>query len=158
MSTKVHCKVEPNDWMGISKGRIVSDDPRIDIYVRDASGPRPWTAATEVSRAEFLAAVEKELDVIIINRNELPEMNDQRAQSVLDYYVGSGGLHALTARFLEMLATVEHLETTPPADEAAVDALAALIRKETTPPQDEPLEDLARRLYHAGVRVGGDDK
>lgn len=108
-----------------------------------------------VPRDEFLDAVARELDVIIIDRADLPpveEQNDvlQAGHIFLHRKDQPGRDPGEQAR--AWLALAEHLEHNPPVDEAQVDALAKVIRD-----QGEYLDEsvLARRLVAAGVRMDG---
>jgi len=111
----------------------------------------------KVDRAEFLAAVRDELDVIIIDRADLPpveEQNDvlQAGHIFLHRKDRPGRDPGEQAR--AWLALAEHLEHNPPIDEAQVNALARLVAAETNDTHI-PATALARRLIQAGVRMDG---
>src|SRR5690606_21341085 len=111
----------------------------------------------EVDRAEFLAAVRDELDVIIIDRADLPpveEQNDalQAGHIFLHRKDRPGRDPGEQAR--AWLALDEYLERHPPIDEAQVNALARLVAAETNDTHIAATA-LARRLIQAGVRMDG---
>src|SRR5690625_675761 len=88
-----------------------------------------------VPRDEILDAVATELDVIVIPRTDLPAVEAAEHGDGSLYYVGgqladtfSQTPEKLRHTGRRFLALAEHLEQNPPIDEAAVDALTALIR------------------------------
>lgn len=90
------------------------------------------TLAT-MPRADFIAAVETELGVIVIDKAELPIVTDRGKPGVL--YTGDDARAivdidpvALRAEGLACIALAAHLEAHPPVDEAKVEALGVLIR------------------------------
>lgn len=101
----------------------------------------------DVDRAEFLAAVAAELDVIVIPRSDLPEVTtDDTGQPYLygTPYYGTAADHRADA--LYHLALAEHLDAHPPVDEAQVDALADLAAQF----YGRGPTELARRLVATG--------
>ena len=109
-----------------------------------------------VDRAEFLAAVATELDVITIPRTDLPAVKENA------YGVVARGIDAskhafpplLRAKAYAFLAMAEHLEKNPPIDEAQVDALATLLKDDAQFGLGRPdADEIARRLVKAGVRA-----
>ena len=140
----------------------------LGIYADDANTTNPRVSVTTfvnkhshsvatVDRAEFLDAVARELDVIVIPRSALPEVWVENGRA----YAGreanelysspvDGNLNWSGNYALAVLAVHEHIKANPPVDEAQVDALAKVIRD-----QGEYLDEsvLARRLVAAGVRA-----
>lgn len=126
------------------------------------------TAGTSVPRADFLDAIRTELDVIVIQRSELPEVEasgrhawpiETRPPSPYDdafNSVGATGPNCPNGkpewhrgRALAHLALAEHLDAHPPVDEAQVEALAGLMKQlDYMRP-----ETYARELVQRGVRV-----
>src|SRR5690606_2240131 len=117
----------------------------------------------EVDRAEFLAAVATELDVIVIPRTNLPEVvlterGGLVAQTDTEIAAGIDPAADWTAddarlQALGWLAIAEHLGPNPPGVEAQAAALARLIAAETNGTHIAATA-LARRLIRAGVRMG----
>ena len=130
------------------------------VTVRASNDLMAGTA--EVDRAEFLAAVATELDVIVIPRTNLPEVvlterGGLVAQTDTEIAAGIDPAADWTAddarlQALGWLAIAEHLEHNPPGDEAQVNALARLIAAETNGTHIAATA-LARRLIRAGVRM-----
>lgn len=123
--------------------------------------------AVHVTRADFIAAVETELGVIVIDRAELPFVEPE--VEGFSGYVGLDGegsvatdptpLLASAAQHREQalrhLALADYLEANPPVDEAKVRALAADVKRIANDLMDEaegplPLTELARRLLATG--------
>jgi len=116
----------------------------------------------EVDRAEFLAAVANELDVIITPRTDLPEVTSTNAGGLRAIHGPTGSeatiragdtaadVHSLALCYL---AIAEHLDENA-VDEAQVNALARLVAAETNGTHIAAT-DLARRLIQAGVRMDG---
>jgi len=131
------------------------------VTVRASNDLMAGTA--EVDRAEFLAAVATELDVIVIPRTDLPEVvlterGGLVAQTDTEIAAGINPASNWTAadarlQALGWLALAEHLENNTPIDEAAVDDLANVIR-DTNLGHRLTMGDV-RALVRAGVRVDG---
>lgn len=129
------------------------------VTVRASNGFMAGTA--EVDRAEFLAAVANELDVIITPRSDLPEVTSTYAGGLRAIHGPTGSeatiragdaaadVHSLALCYL---AIAEHLENA--VDEAQVNALARLVAAETNGTHIAATA-LARRLIQAGVRMDG---
>src|SRR5690625_3561848 len=144
------------DTAGTGRFWIIRDaDTHVSVTVSTSDGT--IARASLVARAEFLAAVRDELDVIIIDRADLPpveEQNDvlQAGHIFLHRKDRPGRDPGEQAR--AWLALAEHLEHNPPIDEAQVNALARLVAAETNDTHI-PATALARRLIQAGVRMDG---
>ena len=94
------------------------------VYFQVQDGPTVVNA--DMSRADFIAAVESELDGIFISRADLPRVR----VGIVGEAISSNGWTrsgAAEARrdALHLLAIAEYLDTHPPIDEAQVEALAA---------------------------------
>ena len=114
----------------------------------------------EPTRADFLAAVAAECDVIVIDRAELPE----RVSPSMDgkhlwadaWSVPATNTPDIPRRAARAyLALAEYLDAHPPVDEAQVEALAAVMREALNTPEDGTFrpyvaEDAARRLLATG--------
>lgn len=116
-------------------------------------------AMTDVltSRADFLAAVAKECDVIVVDRAELPKV-ERVSRGDRSFSVGDpDGVTTHTAatakyareRGMGYLAIAEYLDAHPPVDEAQVEALAGMLEREDRGARPFN-EDLARRLLATG--------
>lgn len=117
-------------------GRPTWPNMYIDAYTTDSGDHVEVTATldgaergTTVPRADFLAAVEAELGVIVIDRAELPEVaadgDGLRAGNVkaVGWQTADDARHDA----LGLLAISEHLRANPPIDEAQVEAMAAVV-------------------------------
>ena len=140
-----------------------SGDVSIMVSGADARGAESECNAT-VTRADFLAAVASELnvrivpaDAIVIERRELPEVTREYEHGY--YAVGDrtyGADFDHRAEALRRLAAAEYIDAHQSIDKAQVVALSNLIRtalaegREILPGFND---DLARRLYLAGVRI-----
>lgn len=113
-----------------------------------------YRADAWLPRADFLAAIEAELDVIIIEKADLPEVildADVSGHVAAGPYAGNPRRDGVDHRVWAMahLALAEHLAAHLPVDEAQVEALADLLEQEDRGAR--PLnEDLARRLLATG--------
>src|SRR5690625_972569 len=123
------------------------------VTVRASNGLMAGTA--KVDRAEFLAAVANELDVIVIPRSDLPEVTSTYAGGLRAIHGPTGseatirvGDSAANIRGLALcyLAIAEHRENA--VDEAQVNALARLVAAETNGTHIAATA-LARRLIQA---------
>lgn len=125
------------------------------------------TCASEVTvdRAEFLAAVATELDVIVIDKTTLPETHV--GDGKVDFIYGEQGHVEPIPQGIdadELIALGLALKAHPPIDEAQVDALARGIQSEAAVTGvvilDDTSRNIARRLVAAGVRApqAGDPK
>lgn len=117
--------------------------------------------SVSVAPDKFLAAVATELDVIIINRADLPKVNSTLARGLRAIHSPTGseatvrcGDSADDVRGLALcyLAMAEHLEKNPPVDEAEVNALIRAFIDAGARIEDATFEDLVR----AGVRAPQD--
>lgn len=99
-------------------------------------------------RADFLKAVAAELDVIVVERSELPEVQPRDPKR--GYNVGAVRMLDCSdydaaecrATGLRWLALAEYMDANPPVDEAQVERIAKAVRD----------EDIAR-----GINVGTSD-
>lgn len=132
------------------------------VTVRASNGLMGGTA--KVDRAEFLAAVADELDVIVIPRTDLPAVEAAEHGDGSLYYVGgqladtfSQTPEKLRHTGRRFLALAEHLEQNPPIDEAQVGALWNLMAQHHDDARNQVDEvygrALARCLVAAGVRA-----
>lgn len=160
MSTEIKDTRCETDWLRIFPVRS-GDEPEVSVTARD-SDPGA-TAETIVSRADFLAAVATECDVIVIDRATLPEVTEKhvRGGTVLvltngdgtEWSVGSTPAH-MAARVDEAyrnLALVEYAKAHPLVDEAQVETLAEVMRAvQNLNSIPEVTRDFARRLLATG--------
>lgn len=113
------------------------------------------SAKADVDRAEFLRAVETELNVKIINRADLPTVTEgpDGSLNARGATLTSDG-NAYGSDALGWHAIAEHLEAHPPVDQAAVDALIeSIVRADDNADlTGAQVANLARRLIRAGVR------
>ena len=105
----------------------------------------------EPTRADFLAAVAAECDVIVIDR--AGETYTSAEATGPNSPNGRSSWHR--ARAESHLALAEYLDAHPPVDEAQVEALAAVMREALNTPEDGTFrpyvaEDAARRLLATG--------
>ena len=110
------------------------------------------------SRAKFLAAVATELNVLIIPRTDLPEVDEgdayyavsDRGDDIAKPFnkVLTGAQHRRLA--LEHLALAEYLDAHPPIDQAQVNTLATLLRDTGARPSGADAIPIARRLIATG--------
>lgn len=114
-------------------------------------------------RAVFLAAVEAECGVIVIDRASLPKTGLTSDGS--EVYAGDGtpgtrwwqwghGADAARSAALAYLAIAEHIDAHPPVDEAQVEALADLIMTNRREVDGRPLLDQYRDLARAFIATG----
>lgn len=113
------------------------------------------TAGDEVAytfnRAAFLAAVAAECGVIIIDRDDLPEVTEQNGQHYAGGAHRSFGDAAQYRQYaLGALAIAEYLDANPPVDEADVEALARDLAVAAGYESDAVDRNIARRLVAAG--------
>lgn len=123
-----------------------------------------YRADAWLPRADFLAAIEAELDVIIIDKAALDEPVYEYASGNDDAVWSAQGGHTLVVQphrdaawvsehALAWLSLSRHLHAHPPVDEAQVQVLAAVMR-EALSTSDEPkhfvAEDAARLLLATG--------
>ena len=141
---------------------IYADDANVDNALVSVTTHvnRYGNGIATVPRDEFLDAVARELDVIIIDRADLPpveEQNDvlQAGHIFLHRKDRPGRDPGEQAR--AWLALAEHLEQNPPIDEAQVGALWNLMAQHHDDARNQVDEGygraLARRLVAAGVRA-----
>ena len=154
MATEIPCVFHDSHHLVIDQD---NDKVRVKILLGD-SGRLILT-----HRAEFLAAIATELDVIVIDRDDLPEVVPH-PRLPKTFTVG-GGEHTTHSahdaeyareRGIGYLAIAEHFDKHPPLDEAAVDALVEVCMTEGVADPHRT----ARRLVAAGVRApqAGDDQ
>ena len=154
MSTRITAPESPHHYV------TIADRPDGRIAVRATDNGMTTVAPVNLLRAEFIRAIESELDVIVIDRDGLPEVVESgrllTAGHPHHYAAADADPEQVKDRALAVLALARHLEANPPVDEAQVDALHRLIGSEA----DVTNADLARRLVEAGVRVpeAGDDQ
>lgn len=116
-----------------------------------------------VRRADFLAAVAAECDVIVIDRATLPEVivdGDMRQLVHAGYVERHNTASPVEEReaALMHLALAEYLDAHPPVDEAQVEALAGLLVQHFSGrvyDANETAAKAARTLVSRGVRVDG---
>ena len=148
------------DAAGKGRSWIIRDaDTHVSITGSTSDGT--IDRASLVDRAEFLAAVADELDVIVTPRSDLPEVTSTYAGGLRAIHGPTGSeatiragdaaadVHSLALCYL---AIAEHLENAD--DEAQVNALARLVAAETNGTHIAATA-LARRLIEAGVRMDG---
>ena len=129
----------------------------VEVTVKEGS----QFSVADLTRADFLAAVAAECDVLIIDRAELPEVGEDDGRTVR---VG-GNCYAhrskedLRKMALSALVAVRHMDAHPPVDEAQVEALAKVLLATRVEadcrPADDQYRDIARRLVARGVTVKG---
>jgi hypothetical protein len=123
----------------------------IEVTVKASS----QISVADLSRADRLAAVAAECDVIIIDRAELPEVgeDDGRTVRVGGNSYAHGSREDLRRMALSALVAVTHMDAHSPVDEAQVEALADLFA-ETFPAEMYRerglLTERARRLLATG--------
>lgn len=133
------------------------------IGIRLTSKFRDESVGGDYGRADFLDAIRTELNVIVIDRADLPEVSAGQDSYLVGDRVVPDDYTAAEARTAarEYLAVAEYLDAHPPVDEAQVEALAKIIRErydETGDVTRYPTEhSLARRLVERGVRVEAGD-
>lgn len=161
MSTTLKDTVYPDsDYATV--GKHCRDELTITVRETESCG---HSAQAIVPRAEFLAAVAAECDVIVIPRTDLPPVERTSNSILVDDYLSSPHrpyveLNADAARQmgLRLLALAEHLDAHPPVDEAQVEALAKALA-DVLPPGVVPMgvltDDHLRSLVARGVRVDG---
>lgn len=158
MSNRLSCLVESNDYLRIDP--LVGDQVRIEVY--EAVGSN----YVHLNRDDFIDYLAKNMNLTIIRNEEFPEVklkNDWIVSNGAHYEtLGSvNGPDEIRREAIEMLAIAEFLETKPPVDEEQVAAIAVALadaRLDTDGRNETWFMEEARRLYLAGVRVGGDDK
>lgn len=109
-----------------------------------------------LSKKEFIAAVEKELDATVILHSDLPDVVKSGSWLSVDgILVCPVDATPQQQRNIAMkyLATADYLEKNPPVDEKMVGAVAAALYEATSDPNDINVPDVARRLVQQGVRV-----
>lgn len=148
MSTEIKDTVFDSDSV-----RLTRYEENVELVTRD----RGTVADALVNRADFLAAVAKECDAIVIDRAELPPTgltsdgsevcagNGDDATRWIRVRRGSG---AARRAALAYLALAECLDANPPVDEAQVEALAHDLSAEGVHP--EGFTAIARRLVERG--------
>jgi len=145
--------------MYLNQGLLIEPITKDVIRLRIDSGG----ASIHVPRADLVNAVEAECDVrlapadaVVILRGELPEVTSTPPAALVVegiYYPAGGVNYRRQAR--HHLAMAEYLDAHPPVDEAMVEAIASEVavafgaNRDTAP----GWEDIARRLYLAGVRI-----
>lgn len=137
----------------------LSGGAEISVVFVDGRNPNHPTSPLDLDRAEFLAAVATELNVLVIPRTDLPKV--KRLYGVTYAVGGDESTHsAATAEYareraIGYLAVAEYLDAHPPIDQAQVAALATLLRDTGARPNGADTIPIARRLVQAGVTVGG---
>lgn len=138
MSARLQDITVPSDWLD-----FWASDTTVYATISDNG-----QAEVAVARADFLAAVAAECNVIVIDRNDLSKVSfgadedgDPRwsaGDSTWTFARGQTPRSAdLRSRALDSLALAEYLDAHPPVDEADVEALASALK-------DEPLFGLGR--------------
>ena|SRR5690625_2452018 len=145
--------------IGIRRSTVNPD--RVILTIDGDDGPN---FIDYVPRSEFLEAA-AELDAIVIPREEFPEIELKD-----DWIVSNGDYHGtldsvngpdeIRREAIGMFAIAEFLEANPLVDEEQVAAIAVALAdaRLATDGRNETFMEEARRLYLAGVRVGGDDQ
>lgn len=132
------------------------------VYLKAANDVSEVTVPLRV--ADLLASVADECGVLVIDRADLPEVEDegcgtQRLVVGVGWYAYLHPSDAVRHHQLALghLAIAEHLDAHPPVDAAQVEALTeALIDAEMDHPDGPVPAVIARRLVARGVRVGGE--
>ena len=155
-STDVTSLHYPSDYV-----RILYDGTASTVLLTVFESGR--AASVFVPRDKFLDAVDAALNVLVIDRDELPEVERDGPWVTVDgmYFGGNENPSDLRRDALARLAVAEYLEANPPVDEEQVAALTELIvaaYAEETLTESIDIDSIARRLVQAGVRVGGDDQ
>ncbi|MGV8973147.1 MAG: hypothetical protein ACOH10_12570 [Rhodoglobus sp.] len=140
---------------GAGLGNVFVYLPNASVSCKDAGAPR----------ADFLAAVATECNVLVIDQAELPEVTVDSDGNLLAGWrlvCPEGSPAGLRIDAMQSLALAEYLDAHPPVqivDEAQVAAIGAAILTEdkslgrhgdTTLSQ---YDDIARSLYRAGIRI-----
>lgn len=127
-----------------------------DVYAKTA------TSGVWINRADFLKAVADELDVIVVERSELPEVTRDGDEWLASHAKATGTwmddkiatADALRGRAAECLALAEYLDANPPVDEAQVEAWTRILTDVEMDHPDGPTPStIARRLVEKGIRV-----
>lgn len=147
MSTRLRDPECPEDYGPHS---LIAWGNGVDLIAR--KGSEEITATMD--RIEFTKAVETELNAIVIDRADLPEVKHAEG---LDYYTDNAGWKRFdesSADYnrrlaLHHLALAEYLDAHPPVDPAVVRALALDIGELD---EAESADGLAHRLAVAGWR------
>ena len=143
MSTEItashYGRVRLTAGVGDLPAGLMGDVVTVTLTNTDGQYPEGRT----IPRADLLAAVATECEVIVIDRADLPEVTADGC-SRLEAYNTHEGVNfgpptviergrvvagALRGQALARLALAEHLDAHPPVDEAQVEALAAVMRK-----------------------------
>lgn len=110
------------------------------------------TITADMNKAEFISAVETELNGIFIPRDELPEVSIDRDgywHSIFKTPLEQDeNARSFYEDALEALAKSEYLKKNPPVNQKQVDALAAILDEEIV--SHETIQDIARRLIATG--------
>lgn len=148
MSNRIRCRVESNDYLTIDP--LGSDQVVIEVYETGGS------SCVHLNRDDFIDFLAENMYLTIIRNEEFPKVGRDGPRVTVDdlYFFGSEDPSELRREGLARLAVAEFLEANPPVDEEQVAAIAGLLSAEV----GGNYQGLARRLYLAGVRVGGDDK
>jgi hypothetical protein len=151
MSTKIQDTVEPDD-----EHRLEMYEGHVSFTAQDSD----VTADAAMDRDEFLAAVAKECDVVILDRADLPVVTvcdngiaragegDSRASSMAS---DDPAWHR--GRALAHLAVAEYLDVhppTPPVDEADVEAVIRAATSAVDYVSAATIERMARALLASG--------
>lgn len=158
MSNRLSCLVASNDYLRIDP--LVGDQVRIEVYEADGSN------YVHLNRDDFIDYLAENMNLTIIRNEEFPEVelkdgwivSNGTYQEELDRAKGS---NEIRREAIKMLAIAEFLEANPPVNELQVVGLAMVLADERSDDAGIAWPDYldeARRLYLAGVRVGGDDK
>lgn len=106
-----------------------------------------------MNQPDFIAAIEKELNVIVIDKADLPIVTDRGVHGnlfVADVpWAASLSVKALRQEAYDRLALAEYLEAHPSVDEQQVEALVTLLN-ETSDGHAQSAPNIARRLIATG--------
>lgn len=151
MSNRISCLEASNVYLRIDP--LGRDRVIIEVYEVGES------SCVHLSKDDFIDFLAENMNLTIIRNEEFPEIelkdgwivSNGTYQEELDRAKGSNEIRREATK---MLAIAEFLEVNLPVDEEQVAAIAGLLSAEV----GGNYRGLARRLYLAGVRVGGDDK
>lgn len=146
MTTIVPSK-SPNPLRPLSLVISDGDDNPVHFAI-DTSGHR---AQINVDRTALLDAVRSEFGVLIIDKADLPEVEERSHYLFAGTTEVMGDLSPalLREKGLSYLALAEHVEAHPPVDEQQVEALVTLLN-ETSDGHAQSAPNIARRLIATG--------
>lgn len=115
--------------LGSSKTLMLSPSPITSGGLRLRVGRDVFVQSIHVDRSDFLDAVRSELGVLIIDKADLPEVEERSHYLFAGTTEVMGDLSPalLREKGLSYLALAEHVEAHPPVDEQQVEALVTLL-------------------------------